>query len=489
MACNLLGPAVAESTVNQVAGGEKSKSRSYRLPDSIVPTKYTLEFSPDPEKGKFSGSAVIDLSFNKPSKTVLMNANDLLVSSAYLVADAADSASIPVQVTQDKVLEQVSFAAAKTLAAGKYHLHCKFNGNLNDKLVGFYRSTYKDKTGKTHYLSVTQMEPTDARRMFPCFDEPAFKAAFKIKVKTDKSNTAISNAAVEKESIDASGKKIIEFEESKAMSSYLVALCVGEFKSTDAIVSDGTPIRVWSVAHDPAMGNYARDNAGKLLPYLNSYFGAPYPWKKLDLIAIPDFQAGAMENPGAITFREKFLLAEEGNSSLSTKQDIVGIIAHEMAHLWFGDLVTMKWWDDIWLNEAFATWMADKATDKVKPEWSAIEQFFSDRWKGFLTDGLHTTRSIQAPVIKPEDAQQMFDEITYVKGASVLRMLEFYLGEKVFQQGVSAYIKEYSFGNATTNDLWSALGKASGKPVKEIMDTWCKQPGYPLLRVAMLMES
>ena len=484
--CSLSGPVAqaAKSTNQTLAAPKSSGTKSYRLSESITPSRYELDLSPDPENGKFSGSAVISLLLKKSAKNIVLNANDLTISSAFLVSDKANSANIPVQISHDKSMEQVSLSASKDLAAGKYFLHCKFNGNLNDKLIGFYRSTYKDKEGKTHYLAVTQMEPTDARRMFPCFDEPAFKAEFKIKVRTDAKNTAISNAAVEKESIDpASKKKIIEFENSPPMSTYLVALLVGEFKSTEPVESEGVPIRVWSVNHDPSMGNYARDNAAKLLKYLNSYFGKPYPWKKLDFIAIPDFQAGAMENPGAITFREQKLLCNEENSSLSTRQDIVGIAAHEMAHLWFGDLVTMKWWDDIWLNEAFATWMADKAVDKIKPEWQALDQFYSDRSRAFFTDALHSTRSIQSPVVKPEDAQQMFDEITYVKGASVLRMLEFYLGESTFQKGVSSYIKEFAFSNAATNDLWNSLGQASGKPVKAIMDTWCKQPGYPLLSV------
>lgn len=473
----------AETRVSTKSGAASiSTSSPYRLPDTIAPLKYELEFSPNPAAGKFTGTANIELDFKKSGKSILLNGNELQISNAFLT-DKDGSNKVPLQVSMDKKLERISFTTSKEITAGKHFLRCDFKGELNDKLVGFYRSTFKDSSGKVHYLSTTQMEPTDARRMFPCFDEPAFKAVFKIKVKTDKNNTAISNAALAKESIEGD-KKVIEFEESKPMSSYLVALCVGEFKATEPVESEGIPIRVWSVQHDPAMGNYARDNAAQLLKYLNAYFGAPYPWKKLDLIAIPDFQAGAMENPGAITFREKYLLADEKESALSTKQDIVSIIAHEMAHLWFGDLVTMKWWDDIWLNEAFATWMADKATDHVKPEWKIIEQFFSKRQRAFLTDSLHSTRSIQAPVEKPEDAHQMFDEITYVKGAAVLRMLEFFLGENTFQNGVSAYIKQHLYGNATTNDLWAALDKASGKRVKNIMDTWCKQPGYPLIKVS-----
>lgn len=478
--------AAAESAIPATkapAASARTQESPYRLSENVSPSKYELEFVPDAEKGKFSGQEDIEMQVKKACTSIVMNAVDLMPSSAQILSEK--NSAMPLQVKLDKSLERVSFLSAKPIAPGKYHLKCSFDGTLNDKLVGFYRSTFKDKQGKPHYLAVTQLESTDARRMFPCFDEPAFKSVFKIKAKIPKNQTAISNAPVEKESIDeASSKKIVEFEETPRMSSYLLALLIGEFKSTELLESEGVPIKVWSVEpHDQTLGIYARDNAAKLLKYLNAYFGINYPWKKLDLIAIPDFQAGAMENPGAITFREKFLLLDEKKSSLSTRQDTVSIIAHEMAHLWFGDLVTMKWWDDIWLNEAFATWMAKKATDAVHPEWDAMSEFYGNRLKAFFTDSLHATRSIQSPVIKPEDAEQMFDEITYVKGASVLRMLEHYLGANVFQNGVTAYLKEHAFGNATTNDLWSALQKSSAKPVKQIMDTWCKQPGYPLIQV------
>lgn len=488
-ACSTL-PLVAMAESGQIkantppasATSKGSAVSAYRLSDLVIPVKYELDFTPDAEQGKFTGVEDIELQVKKSTASIILNAHDLTISTANLIADGQKP--VPLQVKLDKTLERVSLIAAKPIAAGNYHVHCNFTGVLNDQLAGFYRSTFKDKEGKTHYLSVTQMEPTDARRMFPGFDEPAFKAKFKIKARIPADQAAISNAPVAKETVDkASGKKIVEFEETPPMSTYLVALLIGEFRATELIESDGTPIRVWSVLHDPALGNYARDNAGKILHYLNSYFGIPYPWKKLDFIAIPDFEAGAMENPGAITFREKYLLADEKTAALATKQTIVDISAHEMAHLWFGDLVTMKWWDDIWLNEAFATWMATRTVDHIHPEWNRMAEFFSDRLRALYTDSLHATRSIQSPVIKPDDAMQMFDEITYVKGSSVLRMLEYFLGEDKFQQGVSAYLKQHSFNNATTDDLWSALGKSSGQAVKQIMDTWCKQQGYPLVSV------
>ncbi len=481
--------AIATNTVNTgVNQGEQSVRKkdsesAYRLPDYIIPSDYDLSFEPDAPAGKFSGKETVLIEIKKACSDIVLNANELTVSSAAIKA-SGQKQTIPLLVSPQKNLQRINFHSSHKFQPGKYELSCSFTGVLNDKLRGFYRSTFKDKAGKTHYLAVTQMEPADARRMFPSFDEPALKASFKIKAIVPANNTAISNAPVEKETVlKGSGKKQIEFEKTPLMSTYLLALLIGEFKPTEPVISENIPIRVWSVQRDPAMGNYARDHAAKLLTYLNGYFRIPYPWKKLDLIAVPDFQAGAMENPGAITFREKFLLLDEKQAALSSKQSTVSITAHEMAHLWFGDLVTMKWWDDIWLNEAFATWMATKAVDNVMPEWNLMAEFFAGRAKAFYTDSLHSTRSIQFPVIKPEDAEQMFDEITYVKGAAVLRMLEHYLGEKTFQDGVSNYLKEHSFGNAATNDLWKALADASQKPVKEIMDTWCKQPGYPLIHV------
>ena len=464
------------------AGAPKS---AYRLSENVLPQKYDLLFSPEAQKGVFTGKESIDLEIKAPTSVIVMNSLDLKVANAQIVSSLPGAAPVALQVKYEPALERITFTASRPIAPGKYSLECNFNGILNDKLVGFYRSSFKDKKGKTHFLATTQMEPSDARRMFPCFDEPAMKASFKIRTLIGKDLVAISNGAVEKESEDkVSGKKLVAFVETPRMSSYLVALCVGEFKSTEPITEDGVEIRVWSVERDPALGNYARDYAGKILKFQNSYFQIKYPWGKLDLIAIPDFQAGAMENPGAITFREKLIVIDEKNASLDAKQSCVSVTAHEMAHQWFGDLVTMKWWDDIWLNEAFATWMARKTMDNVAPEWNVMSNFYSSRQGSMRTDSLHATRSIQSPVVKPSDALQMFDEITYVKGGSILRMLEVFISEKTFQSGVVSYLKAHSFGNASTADLWSALQAASGKPVKNMMQTWCKQPGYPLMTIA-----
>lgn len=484
----------AKQPTRKLAPSDLPKS-DYRLNENVLPSRYDLSFTPDIEKAKFTGKEIIDIDIRSACSTITMNAIDLKINSAVLVskdpghANTSNSVSsdallggLPLTIALESKLERVQLSSKTIIPPGRYQLQVDFDGILNDKLVGFYKSSYKDKQGKTRHIATTQMEPTDARRMFPCFDEPGMKAKFKIQAIIPSHLTAISNGAVEQEQ-SRDGKKVVTFAETPRMSTYLVALCVGEFRSTEEIVVDDVKIRVWSLERDPALGNYARNYAGKVVKFQNAYFRIPYPWGKLDLIAIPDFQAGAMENPGAITFREALLVLDEKNAALDVKQSCVSVIAHEMAHQWFGDLVTMAWWDDIWLNEAFATWMANKTVDNVAPEWNVMSQFFANRQGSMRTDSLHSTRSIQSPVVKPSDALQMFDDITYTKGASILKMLEVFLGDNVFQSGVVNYLKAHSFGNAATADLWAALQSASGKPVQSMMQTWCKQPGYPLMTI------
>lgn len=486
----------AKQSPKNLAPSDMPKS-DYRLNQNVLPVRYDLSFTPDIEKAKFSGREIIDIDIRNSCSTITLNALDLKINKAILVAKDPGHANTKNSVSSDALLggltlaseldsklERLTLSSKSLIPPGKYELQIDFEGTLNDKLVGFYKSSYKDKQGKTRHIATTQMEPTDARRMFPCMDEPAMKAKFKIQAVIPPHLTAISNGAVEQEQ-SRDGKKVVTFAETPRMSTYLVALCVGEFRATEEIVVDGVKIRVWSLERDPALGNYARNYAGKIVRYQNEYFRIPYPWGKLDLIAIPDFQAGAMENPGAITFREALLVLDE-KSALDVKQACVSVIAHEMAHQWFGDLVTMAWWDDIWLNEAFATWMANKTVDNVAPEWNVMSHFFANRQGCMRTDSLHSTRSIQSPVVKPSDALQMFDDITYTKGASILKMLEVFIGDNVFQSGVVSYLKAHSFGNAATADLWAALQTASGKPVQSMMQTWCKQPGYPLMTVKEL---
>lgn len=454
----------------------------YKLPQTVVPDAYDLEVTPDLDKATFDGTVLIECSVKSATRQLYLNAVNLDVTSAVLQQGKVKTKG---EVALNAKTERAVVSFPAEVKPGSYVLNLQFKGSLNDKLRGFYRSTYKNAAGKTAYMAVTQMEPTDARRMFPCFDEPEMKARFRVTARIAPNLVAISNAPVEREWVDSQlNKKVVRFEATPRMSTYLIALVVGDFKATEPAMADGVPVRVWCAGRNPALGNYGRDIAAKVLPFQNSYFKIPYPWKKLDLIAIPDFDAGAMENPGAVTFRESLLLVDPKSASLRSRQSMASVIAHELAHMWFGDLVTMKWWDDLWLNEAFATWMAIKTVAAVIPEWDYMTTFGEERQAAMRTDATRATRAIHATVNDPADAQQMFDEITYEKGASILRMLEAFTGEENFREGIHRYLKAFSYNNATTADLWNSLQEASGKPVGSMMSAWANQSGYPVISVA-----
>lgn len=481
----LLGLALpSPSLAREIAGGGNLPSG--RLPQVAEPVSYDLTFEPDLQKYIFKGEEIINLRLTKPTRKLVINASELTIKKAALLGvSPGHNKEEAAQTRVNEAAEQATIIFSKLLTPGNYRLSLSFSGILNDKLRGFYRSTYMDDSGAKHVIAVTQMEPTDARRMFPCFDEPQYKANFNIRALIDPRLSAISNAAVKSIKTDPSAhRKVVEFASSPKMSTYLVALVVGEFESTPPVTSGGVPIRVWAVKGKAGLGNYAAQVAARLMPFYVSYFGVPYAGSKLDLIAIPDFEAGAMENLGAITFRQTNLLVDKEKGSTETLQSIASIVAHEMAHLWFGDLVTMKWWDDLWLNEAFATWMSVKAVDKIMPEWHVWDEFGLSRAQALQTDALQSTRPIHFAVENPNQINEMFDEITYQKGASVLRMLERFVGESVFQQGVKHYITAHQFGNACTNDLWQAIGQAAHLPVPAFMHGWVYLPGYPLITVA-----
>lgn len=473
------GWASGESASAMIAKSESQR----RLPLNVVPVSYELTFKPDLQAATFKGqeSVVITVAPGGADE-IFLNSRDLKIEQPVLQSDMAGNIGVEMkELPQDAMIE---LKPQHHLDAGNYKLQLAFAGTLNDKLVGFYRSTFRDAAGHEHVIASTQMEPTDARRMFPCFDEPEFKASFRLTVKVPHGMTAVTNAPLDRQADNSDGSKTFYFGMTPRMSSYLVALIVGELEATDPVVVDKVPIRVWSVAGKGKLGTFARDEAAKILPALSGYFGIDYPWRKLDLIAIPDFEAGAMENPGAITFRETLLLIDPATASSFAKREASSVIAHEMSHMWFGDLVTMKWWDDLWLNEAFATWSATRAVNKVHPEWQEWKDYASDRAHSMVTDSLISTRPIHFTVTNPEQAHEMFDDITYDKGCSILRMLECFVTEKVFQDGVHAYLVKHSFANATTEDLWDAIGEAAGSPVAGIMKSWVEQPGYPLLSLS-----
>jgi puromycin-sensitive aminopeptidase len=371
---------------------------------------------------------------------------------------------------------------AEPLPAGEAVVSLRFRGQLNDKLRGFYRSTFTDDDGVERVIATTQFEATDARRAFPCWDEPDFKARFAITLHLDDDLHAVSNAAIESDEV-LDGQRRVRFAETMTMSTYLVAFIVGPLEVTEPVDVAGTPLRLLCPPGKLHLTAFGLDVAEFSLGYLADYFDLPYPGDSMDLVAIPDFAFGAMENLGCVTFRETLLLADPDHATQGELQNVVDVIAHELAHMWFGDLVTMKWWNGIWLNEAFATFMELKVTDAFRPEWERWVSFGLARSTAFDTDALQTTRPIEYPVVSPADAEGMFDVLTYEKGAAVVRMLEQYLGEEEFRAGIRKYMANHQYGNTETTDLWDAIEEASGEPVRRIMDSWIFQGGFPIVSV------
>jgi puromycin-sensitive aminopeptidase len=450
----------------------------YRLPRFARPSRYDLRLEPDLTTLSFAGEETITLEITEPTTEIVLNAVELAIGEATVTSERGDSHRGVATIDEGAERGRLTFPA--TLAPGTWRLRLAFTGILNDKLRGFYRSSYKDSSGEMRLMAATQFEATDARRAFPCWDEPEFKAVFAVTLVIDPKLTAVSNTAVKGERV-AGGRKTVTFADSMKMSTYLVAFIVGELEATEAIPVGPASVRVWCVPGKRRLAAFGHEIAVASLRFFEGYYGLPYPGDKLDLLAIPDFAAGAMENLGAITFRETALLVDERAASHSELERIADVVAHENAHMWFGDLVTMTWWNGIWLNEAFATFMEILAVDAWKPEWQRWTTFGVSRAAALSVDGLHSTRPIEFHVEAPRDADAMFDVLTYEKGASVLRMLEQYLGAAVFREGVREYLRRHAYANADTGDLWAALGRAARQPIPEVMDGWIFQPGYPLV--------
>jgi puromycin-sensitive aminopeptidase len=453
----------------------------YRLPRTAVPSRYDIRLEPDFTTLTFRGQETVALEVTEPISEIVLNAIELAIDSASFENDRGET--IRATATMEESTERCRLALGSPAARGRWRLRLTFRGTLNDKLRGFYRSVYKDPSGVSRTMAATQFEATDARRAFPCWDEPSFKGVFAVTLAIDPTLTAVSNTAIVSETSD-NGRKVVRFADSIVMSTYLVAFVVGELEATDAVPVGRTPLKVWCVPGKKRLARFGQDIGAASLAFFEDYYGLPYPGDKLDLLAIPDFAAGAMENLGAITFRETALLVDETAASHAELERVADVVAHENAHMWFGDLVTMTWWNGIWLNEAFATFMEMLAVDAWKPEWQRWTTFGVSRAAALSLDGLHSTRPIEFPVTSPRDADAMFDVLTYEKGASVLRMLEQYLGAVVFREGVRGYLMAHRFANADTGDLWAALGRASQQPIPAVMDGWIFRPGYPVVTVS-----
>jgi aminopeptidase N len=452
-----------------------SLAAAQQLPPVAVPENYKLRFTPDLDKATFEGDETISIRVLQPTSEITLNAVDI---DFHDVTITSGGSAQKAKVTPEKDKEMVVLAVEKPISAGMATVHISYAGILNDEMRGLYLG--KDDQGRKYAAS--QFEATDARRAFPSFDEPGYKATFDITAVADKGQVAISNSKISSDTPGPGEKHTVRFATTPKMSSYLAALVVGNFEYIEG-EADGIPIRVYSTPGKKEMGKFALESAEHVLGYYDKYFSIKYPYGKLDLIGLPDFSAGAMENTGCITFREVILLIDEKQGSIDLKKTIASVIAHEMAHQWFGDLVTMKWWDDIWLNEGFATWMSSKPIEAWKPEWNFNLDDVSETGGTMSTDSLANTRPIHQAADTPAQIQELFDGIAYGKAASVLRMLEAYLGEQTFRAGVNAYLQQHQYANATADDFWDAQAKTSKKPVDQIMPTFVKQAGVPIVDV------
>jgi len=461
--------------------GRVDPSAEHRLPYSVEPQRYDLRLAPDLEAATFAGDVRIEVVVHDTVPEIVMHAAELSVASAHLERAGEEPRALDVRL--DAETERLVLAPAAPLDPGPAVIAIEFTGVLNDKLHGFYRSAFTDADGTTRVVATTQFEATDARRAFPCFDEPDRKAVFSVTLDIPPGLAGYSNGPEVAESLLPTGGRRVRFGDTIPMSTYLVAFIVGPLVATDPLDVRGTPVRIVHVPGKDGLTSFALDAAAHALEFFAEWFGIDYPGEKLDLVAIPDFAFGAMENLGCVTFREAVLLVDPERASRLELERVADVISHEIAHMWFGDLVTMRWWNGIWLNEAFATLMELLCVDHFRPEWQRWVSFGIERDAAMATDALHATRPVEYPVGPPEEAQGMFDVLTYQKGAGVLRMLERYLGEDAFREGIRRYLRAHRFGNTETVDLWEAIEDASGAPVRDIMGSWILQGGFPLVTV------
>ncbi len=447
-----------------------------RLPTTVVPSHYDLALSVDLQHERFDGDETIQVDVREPGASIVLNANGLDFHEVTIDTGAGPR---PATVTLDRTRQTATLTPPGAVPQGPATIRIRYGAPLDHDLRGFYVSRGNGRT-----YAVTQFESTDARRAFPCFDEPAFKATFSLSVAIDAGDTAISNGRVVSDTPGPGrGRHTIRFSTSPKMSSYLVAMAVGDF-ACRAGTADGIPVRVCAPPDKRDLTALALEDAEHILSFYDSYFTIKYPYGKLDLLAVPDFAAGAMENTGAIFFRETELLADAKTASVGVQEGIASTVAHEMAHQWFGDLVTMAWWNDIWLNEGFATWMANHPLAAWKPEWNVPVDEEDEDQEALGLDALGSTRPVSAEVSTPAQIEAAFDQTIYVKGAAILRMVESYVGPDTFRQGVNAYLEAHAYGNATSADFWNAIAGASGKPVDGIFRSFLTQPGAPLVGVS-----
>ena len=450
------------------------------LPKLVKPIRYEVKLDIDLDNFVYDGSQNVELEILKETKSFEVNAIDIEIISASLINE---DLQIDLNFEYMEDLERISFTTTQNISVGKYILKLKFNSTITNDLKGFYKSQFLDLNDDEKWIATTQFEPTSARNAFPCWDEPEYKAVFSITLVSDEKYLRVSNEKVLEENRLDNGRIETTFVDSMKMSTYLVAFVIGELEVTEIGSVGNTQIRI---IHRPGFShqtNFAGVAGMKILEFFENYYQIPYPGSKLDLIAIPDFAMGAMENVGAVTFRESLLLIDESKATRQELSRSVSVIAHELAHMWFGDLVTMKWWDGIWLNEAFASLMEAIAANGTYPEFDQWSEMNLSRSAGFGVDSLKSSRPVEFEVETPEQAEEMFDVLTYEKGSTVLRMFEMFVGEDVFREGVQQYLNKYKFKNTHSSDLWDSLSEVSKIPLSKMLPTWIKQPGFPIIEV------
>ena len=453
------------------------------LPKTSSPKRYEIKLDIDLENFTYVGMQTVEIEVLENTKLIYLNSLGIQISHASLISNDQESINLSVEYFEND--ERISLSSKNEIENGTYKLYMEFKSEITNDLKGFYRSKFLTKDEEEKWIATTQFEPTSARNAFPCWDEPEYKAVFSITIVADKKYLRVSNEKVLSEKEVEDNKIETTFVDSMKMSTYLVAFVIGELEVTEIGEAGNTKVRI---VHRPGFShqtNYAGTAGIELLNFFEDYYKIPYPGSKLDLIAIPDFAMGAMENVGAVTFRENLLLIDEEKATRPELNRSVTVIAHELAHMWFGDLVTMKWWDGIWLNEAFASLMEVIAADNKYPEFKLWNEMNLSRSAGFAIDSLENSRPIEFDVETPEEAEEMFDVLTYEKGSTVLRMFEVFIGEEVFQKGVQEYLNKFKYDNTNSSDLWDSLSKASGQSLNEMLPYWIKEKGYPSVSVSV----
>jgi len=460
------------------------------LPDKVVPSKYIIKLEPNLTTFTFDGEEKVEVEVTKAgTKEITLHSRELYIKEASFTG-ADDQKITPTDINFNTALRTCTFVFKEELVVGAGVLAISFMGHLNNQMAGFYRSKYTDINGNSKYMASTQFEALDARRAFPCWDEPSQKCVFALTLAVPAGLQAFANMPEREARSLADGRTEVTYLDSPKMSTYLLAFCVGEFDFVQGYTAHGVLVRTYAPPGKAETGRYAQEVAARCLDLYNEFFQLPYPLPKLDQVAIPEFAMGAMENWGLVTYREVDLLIDAAQASTQQKQRVASVVTHELAHQWFGNLVTMAWWDDLWLNEGFASWTQTWAADQLFPDWKMWDQFtVDDQAAALRLDSLRTSHPIQVPIAHAEEVEQVFDAISYCKGASVIRMLRAVLGFENFQKGLRLYMGRHKYGNTETFNLWGAWQEASGLPIGEMMKSWTEQMGYPVVEVEELAKA